>query len=32
MLKPDGKSIASLTLDGSSNLAKRKVDLKFVAQ
>ena len=32
MLKPDGKSIASLTLQGSSNTEKRKIQLNFVAE
>jgi hypothetical protein len=32
MLKPDGKSIASLTIQGSSNTAKRKIQLNFVAE
>jgi hypothetical protein len=32
MLRPDGKSIASLSLQGSSNIGKRKVALNFVAQ
>lgn len=32
MLKSDGKSIASLTIQGSSNTEKRKVQLNFVAE
>lgn len=32
MLKPDGKSIASLTLQGSSNTEKRKIQLNFTAE
>jgi hypothetical protein len=32
MLKPDGTSIASLSLQGSSNTEKRKIQLNFVAQ
>lgn len=32
MLKPDGKSIASLTMQGSSNTEKRKIQLNFVAE
>ena len=31
MLKADGKSIASLTMQGSSNTEKRKIVLNFVA-
>lgn len=31
-LRPDGKSIASLSLQGSSNTTKRKVQLNFVAE
>lgn len=31
LLKPDGQSIASLSMDGSSNTSKRKIQLKFVA-
>ena len=30
-LRPDGKSIASLSMDGMSNAAERKIQLKFVA-
>jgi hypothetical protein len=32
MLKSDGKSIAGLTMQGSSNTEKRKITLTFVAQ
>lgn len=32
LLRPDGKSIASLTIAGSSNTLKRKVQLDFVAE
>jgi len=31
LLRPDGKSIASMSLDASSNTGKRKVHLDFVA-
>ena len=32
MLRPDGKSIASLSMEGSSNTAKRKIQVNFVAE
>ena len=32
LLRPDGKSIASLSIDASSNTAKRKIQLNFVAE
>jgi hypothetical protein len=32
LLRPDGKSIASLALQGISNTAKRKVQVNFVAE
>lgn len=32
MLKSDGQSIASLTMQGSSNTEKRKIQLNFVAE
>ncbi len=32
MLKPDGKSIAGLTMQGSSNTEKRKIELNFTAE
>lgn len=32
LLKSDGKSIASLTMQGSSNTEKRKIQLNFVAE
>ena len=32
MLKSDGKSIAGLTVQGSSNTEKRKIQLNFVAE
>lgn len=32
LLRPDGKSIASLTMQGSSNTEKRKIQLNFVAE
>jgi hypothetical protein len=32
LLKPDAKSIASLSLQGSSNTEKRKIQLNFVAE
>lgn len=32
LLRPDGKSVASLSLQGSSNTTKRKVQLDFVAE
>lgn len=32
MLKPDGKSIADLTMQGSSNTEKRKIELNFTAE
>ena len=31
-LEPDGKSIASLSMQGVSTVAKRKIELKFVAE
>ena len=31
-LKPDGKSIASLSMQGSSNTSKRKIKIDFVAE
>lgn len=32
MLRPNGKSIASLTMQGSSNTEKRKIQVNFVAE
>ena len=31
LLRPDGKSIASLSMEGMSNTSKRKIQLQFVA-
>jgi hypothetical protein len=31
-LKPDGKSIATLSIQGTSSAAKRKIELEFVAE
>jgi hypothetical protein len=31
LLKPDGKSIASLSIEAASNTVKRKIEVKFVA-
>ena len=32
LLKPDGKSIASLSMQGTSNTSKRKIKIDFVAE
>ena len=32
LLKPDGKSIASLAMQGTSNTSKRKIKIDFVAE
>ena len=32
LLKPDGKSIASLSMQGTSNYSKRKIKIDFVAE